>query len=294
MASDFDYWKYMQSVSPGNRTFDEPISGDWQGNDYEYQGDSPEEFYDYLMTPRHHKRWSGSGAIKHFGPDRYASVRPEDAAMAQIVMKQMEDRDKLEFNRGVMESEEKRRGAIDEMLMPQGGGGGSISFTGTPSEEGGYVGPRGTRWGVEKPSLPVGGGPPAEGYEPGGPPDELTPGQVALLTGGESKVEAAARQGEAYGGGGGKKATNQQIAAAFRDLEMSAGPLKEQAMLEGGEWATMAPEAMYEIWVNTPDKIPQMMIEPMSKFAARYGYLQNLAGGSQERETWPPPGSPGG
>jgi hypothetical protein len=284
----FDYWGYLRSISPRNQTFQEPGGSLGPDPTTEYSGDSPEEFYDYLMAPRHHQRWSGSGAIKHYGPDRYASIRPEDAAMADILQKQMEAEAEKEFKDGIRRSETARRRAMDDILMPKGGGGGTISFRGEKRDVGGgWAGPAGTVWGHPEAELPVGGGMPAEDYKPAGPPASLTEGQRSLLTGQESRTaEAGARYSGMRGGRG---PTELQIAQAQRDLAKSAAPLLEQARLEEGDWGTLDAEGIFNRYKEDPGSIPPMMKRALDEYMAQRDYVLNLFGG--QRETW---GGPGG
>jgi len=95
----------------------------------EYTGDSLEDFYEYLMTPRHQRQRTQEGAITHYGPSRFASVRPEDAAMADMIMRQMEAGDAREYTQEVRGSDLARRGAADQLMMPEGRGGGSIDIS---------------------------------------------------------------------------------------------------------------------------------------------------------------------
>lgn len=283
----FNYWDYMglDRSAPTYMPSPSPAT--------EYSGDSPEEFYDYLMTPRHHQRWGGSGAIKHFGPDRYASIRPEDAAMADILQKQMEAEAEKEFKDGIRRSETARRRAMDDILMPKGGGGGKISFGAGPYAAPGTAptrfgpGVEGRRYAHRDVDLSVGGGEPAEGYKPAGPPASLTEGQRSLLTGQESRTaEAGARYSGMRGGRG---PTELQIAQAQRDLAKSAAPLLEQARLEEGDWGTLDAEGIFNRYKEDPGSIPPMMKRALDEYMAQRDYVLNLFGG--QRETW---GGPGG
>jgi hypothetical protein len=259
----FNYWEYMQSISPRNMTFDDPGSSSWQGNDYEYGGGSDADFYEYLMTPRHQKRWSGSGAIKHFGPDRYASIRPEDAAMAEMLLKQMEAKDIMAMNKETRASDLERRRAADAIMMPEGQGGGTIQFSGAPQEGGGYSGPRGTKWGYGDVALQVGGGLP-EG-PPQGPPLDMTDAQGMLAAAGGYKEQpsaAAAVQGEGYAKGQqGGKVSNADIRAfgkAKADLARAENilvtQLPEKHPLAGKTGAEIVAE-----FQKNPDAIPPHM-----------------------------------
>jgi hypothetical protein len=282
----FDYWDYM-GLDRSVPTFHPGADPTTQ-----YSGDSPEEFYDYLMTPRHQQRWSGSGAIRHYGPDRYASIRPEDAAMAEILQKQMEAEAEKEFKDSMRASETARRRAADDILMPRGGGGGTITIEGQGLEGPGAetrFGRGGQGWLTAKPGTPmdfdIGGGMPAEDYEPAGPPSSLTSGQAALITGKESAVDVAEAQGRGYANRRGSGPTDLQVAQARRDLEIAASPLLEQARNEGGEWATLDAEGIYERFRKTPESIPPLLRKFVDDYGARRNYVLNLLRGG-ERETW--------
>lgn len=276
----FDYWDYM-----GLDTSAAPTAMPGQVGGYE--GDGLEDFYDFLMTPRRQQRWSGSGAIKHFGPDRYASINPEDAAMADIIMKQMEQEKAFAAGEEMRQSELARRRAQDELLMPRGKGGGSISFKGKEMETGGYAGPRGTKWGHPGAELQVGGGLP-EG--PPQRPDELTDADWALLGGqGVPTARAQAEVYEARRGRGG--ATNYQISNAMKDLDMVESEVARLAAADE-ELAGKKVTDLLGMYQSDPNSLPPLISEQIAKYGVLKRHVINLAQ-QAEAEPWDPNGGGG-
>lgn len=50
----------------------------------------PEDVYDYLMTPRYGREFTQAGPYQHYGPSRYATIPPENRAMAETIMDRMQ------------------------------------------------------------------------------------------------------------------------------------------------------------------------------------------------------------
>jgi len=245
----------------------------------EYSGDSLEEFYDFLMAPRKQQRWSGSGAIKHYGPDRYASINPEDAAMAEILLKQMDAEDEVEFNKGNRASMAARRDAADELMMPSGRGGGTIQPShGFTRLAGDYGGPH-----------QVGGGMP-EGPPPG-PPADMNLGQ-RMLAGGGGFVEPPSESKTDYGTrrpGASEVVTLHQRAKAIEGVQIAAGDLME---IVSGEPAFegMTPDKIVEFADLSPDHPAVGLIR--GKIARYKGAKEMLATITPEApiEDYVPPG----
>ena len=268
-----------------------------QGSADEYSGDSMEDFYEYLITPRHQMERSGQGAITHYGPSRYASVNPEDAKMAEFLMKQMEAESELEYNKGLRESDLRRRSAADEMMMPQGQGGGSISFAGgggEPSAETRF-GRRGQGWEQGSPNaqtMPVGGGMP-EG-PPAGPPETLTEGQRSLLTGQESKIGYAEAQGSGYQQGPKPPSDSRQkeMAKLGYELDTIQSSVMEIAARQRG-WEGLSFKEIVERAATKPDSIPPEFAMELGDWMNKGRQLKAYMGGGSgqpERKVWKPGG----
>jgi len=262
------------------------VIGGPSGDDYE--GDSLEDFYDFLMKPRHQKRWSGSGGIKHFGPDRYASINPEDAAMADIIMKQMEQEKAFAAGEKARQSDLARRQAQDELLMPSGKGGGTISFKGEKMETGGFAGPRGTKWGVPEAELQVGGGMPTGAPEA---PPALSDQESILL--GVPEVAEHRAGSKAYAerlltnaaAGSGGQATLYQKANALQDVTEAEGELVQQAGMSE-RFQGMSGDEILDLVAQDPTADDIRFIHAsLAKYAAAKQKLETLGGG-EPVEDW--------
>lgn len=216
-------------------------SSDFSGG---YTGSSLPDFYDYLMTPRHYQQWSGTGAIRHYGPSRYASVRPQDAAMAGEVLKQIDAQNIMTAEEEARQSELGRRRAADELMREaRGYGGGTISMGQGPAIQSEEI--KGRR---------------------GAPIDMDDPVTRAILYGGGYQPDPE-RQAEAYGAGrgGGSGITPYQLLnleakfkSAASSLEMAAQMDPEWAGLSGVEImlkARSGAEVPYTIQEALPDYI---------------------------------------
>lgn len=246
------------------------------GNDDQYSGDTPEEFYDYLMTPRQHKKWSGSGAIKHYGPDRYASISPEDAAMADILMKQMEQERQFEYQEGVRKSEMGRRQAADELMMPQGRGGGKMTFQ---------------REGRPWDRVEIGGGMPTGPPKPRGPMDERERMMAVGGGFGESRVEAA-KQNQYGRPRQSSPPTQSQVVNARAELESTTMDLMNAASFDEA-WANLTPEQMVDRARKDRQNIPATIVEtlaPWMEANLKWNAYSRGGGPQGPREDWRPGG----
>lgn len=275
---------------PSMRQRDVDLSGLGPDMAEEYTGDSMEDFYDYLLTPRNQRQRSQQGAITHYGPSRFASVSPENAGMAQMIMQLMEGEDIREFNQTTRESDMARRAAADEMMMPQGRGGGQVTFTGgagagsqEPTRFGApAAGGPGWAQGMATPQgIQIGGGipqgpPPAPG--PVSDRDRMLAAAGGVGGADESRVAAAASQGLGYPGPTRKPATPTQVAAAERDVMIAESALLQSATLEE-DWKGKSSMEMLEAYMADKSSVPWGMRESLGEFAARFGYYQNLRSG---------------
>lgn len=251
-----------------------------------YGGDSMEDFYEYLLTPRHHKRWSGSGAIKHFGPDRFASISPEDAAMAEILLGQMEAKAQHEFQGEVRESELGRRQAADRLMegrTRQPGAGGEITWGAQP---GGGIGQAPTRFGAGGRGRAGSGVTeiPAEGPSSTG---ELTPEQrMTLAAGGYADPTEAARiqaqgmadyrRGQAQGGGP-SRTDMQAMEKARNAVDAAAFAVQEAINFEGLKGET--PESLLEKFKQNPNSVPELMRQDVHSLFLAERAFENVFGG---------------
>lgn len=264
----------------------------------EYGGGGIEEFYDYLMTPRHHQQWSGGGAIRHYGPSRYASVRPEDAAMAELLLKQMDMESALEYNKSLRSSDLARRKAADEMMMPPPQGSGSVTFTGGaggPSAETRF-GTRGPGWeqGSAAPqTLPIGG---AEGAPPA--PDFEDPMTRALLGAGgyegySDPLMETERAAELYGAKYGRGAqppsgpTDKQYSDANRRIGLATNEMMAAAEADPSV-ARMGPEEILKQYAQDPRSIPDWLHTYIQGVIVEMQALTDLGGGPRGRQGQPP------
>ena len=279
---------------PSMRQRDVDLSGLGPDMGDEYTGDSMEDFYDYLLTPRHQRERSQHGAITHYGPSRFASVRPEDAGMAQMIMSLMENKEIHEYSGATRESDLARRAAADEMMMPQGRGGGQVTFTGgagagsqEPTRFGApAAGGPGWAQGMATPQgIQIGGGVP-----PGPPPapGPMTERDRMIASGGgygeESGVAQAEAQGTGYPGHGARGPTM----ADRRDM----GRLNEEIGLLGSEitrmaqavpgWEGMNPEQVVAAFMTNPKK-GDFMREQITAYLLKIDRLNQTysAGGGQ-------------
>jgi hypothetical protein len=111
--------------------------------------DSPEDWYQYLMTPRREQRTTQAGAFTHFGPERYATMNPGNAAAAEIVMGQMADEEQRQVARD-------RIGAAETVMTGRSpDAGGSMSMGGTSVD----IHPKGPMSGSERVTSMAGGFP---------------------------------------------------------------------------------------------------------------------------------------
>ena len=260
----------------------------------EYTGDSMEDFYQYLLTPRHHKSWGGSGAIRHFGPSRTASVRPEDAAMADLIMQQMMKDQEREYTADVYESDLARRAAADELMMPEGRGGGVIQPAhGYTNLAGGSGAP-----------IQVGGGLPEGPQGSRGPLSRED--EYVLQAGGVEtpRGETASRQGEGYNDGG-RRSTgrtagqgdsfNKTSGQYEYEMAEAGNALRELARQERG-WGNMSVEDILKRAQENPNDIPEFMYPALDEFYARANrykaWVENAGGGGgpTDRGQWKPGG----
>jgi hypothetical protein len=270
----------------------------------EYSGDSLEDFYEYLLTPRHQMERSGQGAITHYGPSRYASVSDEDAKMAEFIMQQMNAQDEREFAGSVRESELGRRQAADEMMIPEGQGGGSMTrmtAAGAPAP-----GSAPTRFGPGSPrptgpgmgqDLMIGGGMP-QGPPPG-PPATLTEGQGIVAAGGaytEPRSTAARAQGEGYPDRTGPQGPTMSDRDKLGKIQWE----KDQLKIAIGEisrktkgWENLGWNDVVTAAREDPNSVPDAFRGEVEAWIARDDQLQLLMGGSGDRR-WPGPPAPGG
>lgn len=279
---DYDVFKTRSIETPGYG----PDAGD------EYGGDSMEDFYDYLLTPRHQKRWSGSGSIKHFGPDRYASVSPEDAAMAEIILGQMEAKAQHEFQNAARESELGRRQAAERLMEERTrapGGGGSISFTGGAGEPSADTrfGKRDKGWeqgSANRLTLDVGGGGSAEA----GPMTDED--RRILAAGGYSDPTEAARiqaQGmadyraaQSQGQGQGPSRTDREaMEGARNEVDAAAFNLQEEINYAGLEGETA--ESLLEKFQENPNSVPEQLRRHVHNYFLAKRQFVNAFGGGQ-------------
>lgn len=265
----------------------------------EYSGDSLEDFYEYLLTPRHQMERSGQGAITHYGPSRYASVSPEDSKMAEFIMQQMNAQDEREFTGSLRESELGRRAAADELMMPQGRGGGYMTVDTVPGQPAPGSAPTRFGGGQTRPtgpgmaSMEVGGGMP-QGPPPG-PPAELTIPQQMLAGGGgfpESRVAAAEAQGTGYPGHGRPQGPSMSDRDKIGKIQWERDQLKiaigEIARKTKG-WENLGFNDVITAGREDPDSIPDEFRGELEAWFARDDQLQLLIGGSGDRR-WPGPG----
>ena len=204
----------------------------------EYTGSSMEDFYEYLLTPRHQREFSGKGAISHFGPSRYASVAPEDAAMAEFLMKQMEAEENLKTGKAFNESELARRKAADEILMPQGRGGGMMSMGGgEPIQVGRGMEP--------PPALP--------------PMDERSRQTLLAGGGGTDPITQAENSASAYGRGmmteGQRYGVDKDVIRAKQAAAEAAVELESSYLPEGWEGLT-ADQIVQKALSSDPREVP--------------------------------------
>jgi len=256
----------------------------------EFSGGSLEDFYDYLTTPRHQREMSQHGAITHYGPSRYASISPEDAAMAEVVLNQIEAGRQMDFAEGERKAQEERRRAADQLMSDRrrerSGGGGTISFSGSPMESGGFAGPGGTRWAVPSASLPVGGG-------GGGERKPLTEEERMILYGGgysPDPITQAESQGKGYPRSGmtGPKAptpptANQQLQAQ-KELDEAAAALKF-AMRQNEIEPAGGLKKVIEMYKENPASVPDLLLQAVENYMAAqnnaerygsYGQVQDI------------------
>lgn len=277
---DYDVFKTRSIETPGYG----PDAGD------EYGGDSMEDFYDYLLTPRHQKRWSGSGSIKHFGPDRYASVSPEDAAMAEIILGQMETKAQHEFQNAARESELGRRQAAERLMEErtrQEGSGGSIQY----GMEGGVTGAAPTRFNPEGGEGYRGSGirpvPPSGPTKTGPMTDE---DRRILAAGGYSDPTEAARiqaQGmadyraaQSQGQGQGPSRTDREaMEGARNEVDAAAFNLQEEINYAGLEGETA--ESLLEKFQENPNSVPEQLRRHVHNYFLAKRQFVNAFGGGQ-------------
>jgi len=244
-----------------------------------YSGDSLEDFYDFLMTPRRQQRWSGSGGIRHYGPDRDPSINPEDAAMAEIIMQQMETERANTAAEEVRQSELARRRAQDEILMPSGKGGGSISFEGgEPMEGGGFAGPRGTKWGFPGAELEVGGG------MPEAPPErqeDLSNTEWALF--GSDTVPGERARAEGYNSRG--PTMGQRVGASAKVMRAESKLI--QAASADERFAGMSGDQILEEVKRDPTGT-ELMTAALGEYAA--ALYEDSQFNPRTEERWPGPG----
>jgi hypothetical protein len=274
-----------------HQTRDVDLSGLGPDAGDEYTGDSMEDFYDYLLTPRNQRQRSQHGAMTHYGPSRFASVNPEDAAMAQMVMQLMEGEDVREFNQTTRESDMARRAAADEMMMPQGRGGGQMTFTGGAGEGSqeptrfGAPAAGGPGWaqGAANPQgIQIGGGPPP----PQGPVSDRD--RMLAAAGGvggveESRVAAAEAQGTNYPGHG-----PQQMSRVDRQSEAKLKGNKDEAeyhlrfMLRNEpEMAGIGLDKLLEQYVTNPESIPAHLEDKIFQYGRAKMEYDKVWGGGQ-------------
>lgn len=122
------------------------------GPDDEFEGDSLQEFYDYLMKPRHRREaWSSPGGGMHgYGPAREATISPENMQMAELIKGRMdEDRARKET--------ERRMTRAESLMTGRGpGAGGTMSV---PGKEPITIGPKGPLTPEEQAEAMAGGVP---------------------------------------------------------------------------------------------------------------------------------------
>jgi hypothetical protein len=275
MADPYPYYPSMSQR-------DVDLSGLGPDAGDEYTGDSMEDFYDYLLTPRNQRERSQHGAMTHYGPSRFASVNPEDAAMAQMVMQLMEGEDVREFNQTNRESDMARRAAADEMMMPQGRGGGSVSYGGLEGDPR-MTGPQ--LPGEEHPmqTQQIGGGmppgpPPAQG--PVSDRDRMLAAAGGVGGADESRVAAAAAQGEGYpqGGGGPSMADRRDIGRLQEELGILGLDIERQASASP-EMAGMDARGIATVFLTTPDKVPRELVEPIKIWLLKQSRISGTYGG---------------
>ena len=234
-----------------------------------YGGDSMEDFYEYLLTPRHHKRWSGSGAIKHFGPDRFASVSPEDAAMAEILLGQMEAKAQHEFQNEVRGSELGRRRAAEELMTGRGpGAGGEISFGGRTEK----IAPKGPMTADERMTAQAGGF-------------------------GPSPIDIAGAEAEAYGSryrgssGSQDRLNRNDALKAHQAATIARGELAQELRFEKGDFAGADPDDLAELYMQDPAQVPDHLVGLVNEYIAKLQTWNALAqggggGGDVTDEVW--------
>jgi len=148
------------------------------GSEDALQGNSLLEFYNYLLTPRQNQSWSGSGAYRRFGPDRFSSISPENLAAAQDLLQMMTEKDTRD--------RQVRRGDTAEEAMRgfgRQGGGGQITMGDTTMDVGGAPDTLNVRGMAEAAAggvpIPLGGAGTLPGqYDPSSSRGRLTEGQI--------------------------------------------------------------------------------------------------------------------
>jgi hypothetical protein len=231
-------------------------------------------------------------------------VSDEDAKMAEFIMEQMNAQDEREFTGSLRESELGRRRAADEMMIPQGQGGGSISFTGGaggPSAETRF-GSRGPGWeqgAANAQTMPVGGGMPTG--PPPGPPATLTEGQGLVAAAGsfpEPRSTSARAQGEGYGNRGtgrtsaGQDTFRKEMGKLGNELDLLETDIMEVARTQRG-WEELPFKEIIRRSMDKPDSIPREFRRELEHWFAKADQLKTYMGGGQgqaEPERWTPGG----
>jgi hypothetical protein len=284
MADPYPYYPSMSQR-------DVDLSGLGPDAGDEYTGDSMEDFYDYLLTPRNQRERSQHGAITHYGPSRFASVNPEDAAMAQMVMQLMEGEDVREFNQTNRESDMARRAAADEMMMPQGRGGGQMTFTGGAGEGSqeptrfGAPAAGGPGWaqGMATPQgIQIGGGPPpAQG--PVTDRDRMLAAAGGVGGSDESRVAAAEVQGTNYPGHGPQQMSraDRQSKAKLRAAQNEAEYHLRYALDAQPEMAGIDPDTLLKQYAADPESVPQGLHDTIFNYGQAKMQYDRVWGGGQ-------------
>jgi len=233
-----------------------------------YAGDSMEDFYQYLLTPRHHKSWGGSGAIRHFGPSRNASVRPQDAAMADLIMQQMAKDEERKYKAEAYESDLGRRQAADSLMAGRGeGAGGTMSFGGQTAT----IAPKAPLTPEQRMTVQAGG------YEP-------------------DPVLVAESQGKGYPagrGGGSPERTpgqsdsyNKNLGDIQYEMVNAGNALRGLARDERG-WGNMDIKDIVDRIEKDPDSVPEFLWGAYDEYKARKQEFDNFSGGVRDEGQWP-------